>query len=152
MFEEIQKYIKEEILALFKLILETDQYGVNNKVGKNTLADSDLHRTANIQSDKIEEYNLFYNDYLDYIESGRKPFARKVPVDALVRWAKRKGIPDDSSTIYAIRESIYQKGIKARPIIEHFERELDELFDSTLSDRIFTTITSQLDRIFNSNQ
>lgn len=151
MFDELQKYIKEEILALFRLILETDQYGVNEKVGKNTLKDSDLHRTANIQSDRIEDYNLFYNDYLEYIESGRKPFARKVPVQALIQWARRKGIPDDSSTIYAIRESIYKYGIKARKILQYFEQELDELWENDLSNKIFETVTSQLDKIFNSN-
>lgn len=145
---ELEKYIKDEILALFRLILESE-HGINEKVGRNTLANSNLHDEANIQSDRIEDYNLFYNEYLEYIESGRKPFSRKVPVQALVKWARRKGINDDSSTIYAIRESIYQKGIKARKIIEHFETELDELFDSTLSDKIFDTLTKTLDKYFN---
>lgn len=144
---ELQKHIKDEILTLFRLILESE-HGINEKVGRNTLADSNLHDEANIQSDRIEDYNLFYNDYLEYIENGRKPFAKKVPVQALIQWARRKNIPDDSSTIYAIRESIFQKGIKARPILQYFEQELDELFDNDLSDRIFDTITKKLDNIF----
>lgn len=146
--QELEKYIREEILTLFRLILETDKFGINDKINRNTLADSNLHKTANVQTEGVEDYNLFFNDYLEYIESGRKPFTKKLPIDALVKWARRKGISDDSSTIYAIRESIYQKGIKARKIIEHFERELDELFDSTLSDIIFTTITKKIDEIF----
>lgn len=145
--KDLEKYIKDEILALFRLILESE-HGINEKVGRNTLADSNLHKEANVQSDRIEDYNLFYNEYLEYIESGRKPFSRKVPVDALVKWARRKHISDDSSTIFAIRESIYQKGIKARKIIEYFEVELDELFDNDLSDRIFETLTKKIDDIF----
>lgn len=146
--KELEKFIKEEILALFKLILETDKYGINEKVGRNTLADSNLHKTANVQTEGVEEYNLFFNDYLEYIEGGRKPFSRKVPIEALIKWARRKNIPDDSSTIYAIRESIYQNGIKARPILQYFEQELDELWENDLSDIIFTTITKKIDEIF----
>lgn len=145
--EELEKHIKEEILALFRLILESE-HGINEKVGRNTLTNSRLHDESNVQADSIEDYNLFYNDYLEYIESGRKPFARKVPVRALVEWARRKGVSDDSNTIYAIRESIYQKGIKARPILQYFEQELDDLWESDLSDKIFDTITKKLDDIF----
>lgn len=145
---ELQKYIKEEILALFRLILESE-YGINEKVGRNTLADSNLHKEAKVESNSIENFNLFYNDYLDTIEKGKKPFTEKVSVQALVSWAKRKGISSDSKTIYAIRESIYKYGIKARPLLVHFERELDEIFDQDIFDRIFEEITKSLEKYFN---
>lgn len=145
---ELVKYIKEEILALFRLILESE-YGINEKVGRNTLADSNLHKEAKVESNSIENFNLFYNDYLDAIEKGKKPFTEKVSVQALVSWAKRKGISSDSKTIYAIRESIYKYGIKARPLLVHFERELDEIFDQDIFDRIFEEITKSLEKYFN---
>ena len=145
--DNLVKYIKEEILALFRLILESE-YGINEKVNRNTLADSNLHKEAKVESQTPNEYMLFYNDYLEAIEKGKKPFSEKVSVQALVSWAKRKNIPSDSKTIYAIRESIYKYGIKARPIFEHFERELDELFDSTLYEKIFEEITKILDNYF----
>ena len=144
---ELVKYIKEEILALFRLILESE-YGINEKVGRNTLADSNLHKEAKVESNTPNEYLLFYNDYLEAIEKGRKPFTEKVSVQALVSWAKRKSIPSDSKTIYAIRESIYRYGIKGREILVHFERELDELFDKDLSYKIFEEITKSLDNYF----
>lgn len=145
---ELQKYIKDEILALFRLILESE-YGINEKIGRNTLGDSNLAKEAKVESNTPNEYLLFYNDYLEYIESGRKPFARKVPVQALIQWARRKGINDDSSTIYAIRESIYKYGIKARPLLIHFERELDVLFDKDIFDKLFDNLTKILDNYFN---
>ena len=83
------------------------------------------------------------------IEKGKKPFTEKVSVQALVSWAKRKGISSDSKTIYAIRESIYKYGIKARPLLVHFERELDEIFDQDIFDRIFEEITKSLEKYFN---
>lgn len=145
--ENIIKAIKEDILALFQLILEDDKYGTNIKVNINTLKDSNLHNEA-----KVEESNwvfsLFYNDYLTYIESGRKPKARKVPVDALVEWAKRKGIPSDNNTIYAIRESIYKVGIPKRPIFEPFIEQINEVWDEW-SDKIFEGIITNLNNYFN---
>lgn len=146
--DNLVKYIKEEILALFRLILESE-YGINEKVGRNTLIDSNLHKEAKVESQTPNEYMLFYNDYLEAIEKGKKPFTEKVSVQALVSWGKRKGISTDSKTIYAIRESIYKYGIKARPLLIHFERELDELFDKDLFDRIFEEITKSLDKYFN---
>lgn len=142
--DNLVKYIKEEILALFRLILESE-YGINEKVGRNTLADSNLHKEAKVEAQSPNEYLLFYNEYLEAIEKGKKPFTEKVSVTALISWAKRKNIPSDSKTIYAIRESIYKYGIKARPLLIHFERELDELFDKDL----FEELTKSLDKYFN---
>lgn len=56
--------------------------------------------------------------YIQFIESGRRPHATKVPVSVLIEWANRKGIDSDNSTIFAIRQAIFRDGIDPRPMFE----------------------------------
>lgn len=145
--ERIYKAIREDLLALFQLILEDDRYGTNDKVGINTLKDSRLHDEAYVES-KDNIFTLYYNDYLQYIETGRKPYTKKVPIVALFEWMKRKHISNDVRVAYAIQQSIYVNGITARPLLEPFEGELDRIIDEWL-DRIFNAIVEQLNTYFN---
>ena len=140
--------IKEDILALFHLILE-DDYGWNNKTNTNTLADSRLHDEAKVEVTDNFRFNLFYNDYLEYVERGRPIGETKVPVGALIEWAKRKGLPTDNKFIYAVRNSIFKKGIRPRPILKPFSDEMDKLWDEWAIE-LFVTITAELDNYFRS--
>lgn len=90
-----------------------------------------------------------YNDYAEYVENGRRPHARKVPIEALVEWAKRKGIPSDNRTLYAIRESIYKNGIKPRNILTTFYDAIDNEMDTAYADMLFDAITENLEEYFN---
>lgn len=145
--DNIKKIILEDIKALFQLIMEDDRFGTNRKVNINTLKDSNVHDDVDvILNDNI--FSLYYNDYLDYIQYGRKPKARKVPIKALYDWAVRKGIPTDNNTLYAIRESIYKYGIPSRPILSVFTQQLDREWDNTWSDKLFNEITKELEKYF----
>lgn len=145
--DNIKKLILEDIKALFQLIMEDDRFGTNRKVNINTLKDSNVHDDVDvILNDNI--FSLYYNDYLDYIQYGRKPKARKVPIKALYDWAVRKGIPTDNNTLYAIRESIYKYGIPSRPILSVFTQQLDREWDNTWSDKLFNEITKELEKYF----
>ena len=145
---KIYNSIKEDLKALFQLVLEDNRVGTNVKVGINTLASSRLHDEVDVEN-KGNIFSIFYNDYLDYIESGRKPHARKVPIDALIDWCRRKGIPSDNKTVYAIRESIYEAGIPSRPFFPIFDKEIDNLWESEWADNIFNEILNELNKFFN---
>jgi hypothetical protein len=86
---------------------------------------------------------------LEYVESGRKVGARRVPIRPLIDWMKQKGISNDDRVAWAIRESIYQLGIPARPLLEPFGYMLDERFERKIYDEIFNTIITNLDNFFN---
>lgn len=128
--------------------ISNDIWELFNTVMKNVL------NTVKDESPKIKAnddgdvYTIMYNYYLDYVESGRRPFVTRVPFQALVKWAKEKGIPSDNNTIFAIRESIYQTGIKARPIFDTFENAMDKEWEDKISDEILKIITGELDKIF----
>lgn len=132
------------------LVVMSSELGVNKKVGKNTLVDSDLFNTVDVKSEDIEVVTLLVNDYIDYIENGRKPGSFPPP-HAIAEWCQKKGLPSDNSTVFLICRSIYEKGIAPRPIFDGSEgvwETIDSVFDAWAED-IFTAITSGLTEWFN---
>ena len=144
--DELAKKITREIMIVWRQLMASD-YAINVK-SNTTLEFSNLDTQAKIEKDDWT-FNLFYNDYLQYIEEGRKPRARKVPIRPLIDWMKRNLISDDVRVAYAIRESIYKLGIPARPLLEPFGAMLDERFEAKIYDEIFNTIIIELDLFFN---
>ena len=144
--DELAKKITREIMIVWRQLMASD-YAVNVK-SNTTLEFSNLDTQAKIENNDWV-FDLFYNDYLQYIEEGRKPKARKVPIRPLIDWMKRNLISDDVRVAYAIRESIYKLGIPARPLLEPFGEMLDERFEQKIYDEIFNTIIIELDKYFN---
>ena len=143
---KIAKQLSREIMYVWRELMSSD-YSVNIK-SNTTLEFTNLDVQAKIEENDFT-FNLFYNDYLEYIESGRKPKARKVPIMAIISWMKRNFISDDVRVAYAIRESIYQLGIPPRPLLQPFGNMLDKRFEEKLYDYIFNIITEKLDLFFN---
>lgn len=132
------------------LVVMSSELGVNNKVGKNTLIGSDIYENVDVKSEDIEVVTLLVNDYIDYIENGRKPGSFPPP-HAIAEWCQKKGLPSDNSTVFLICRSIYEKGIAPRPIFDGSEgvwETIDSVFDAWAED-IFTAITSGLTEWFN---
>lgn len=144
--DDLAKKITREIMIVWRQLMSSD-YSVNVK-SNTTLEFSRLDTQAKIENNDWV-FDLFYNDYLQYIEEGRKPKARKVPIRPLIDWMKRNLISDDVRVAYAIRESIYQLGIPARPLLEPFGEMLDKRFEEKIYDEIFNTIITNLDKYFN---
>lgn len=144
--DELATKIAKELMIVWRQLMASE-YAINVK-SNTTLEFSNLDNEAKIKKDDWT-FSLFYNDYLEYVESGRKPRARKVPVRPLIDWMKQKGISNDVRVAYAIRESIYQLGIPARPLLEPFSAMLDERFERKIFDEIFNTIITNLDNFFN---
>lgn len=144
---DLAKKIAREIMIVWRQLMASD-YAVNVK-SNTTLEFSKLDTQAKIEHNNDWTYNLFYNDYLQYIEQGRKPEVTRVPIRPLIDWMKRNLISDDVRVAYAIRESIYQLGIPARPLLEPFGNMLDERFEEKIYDEIFNTIITELDKYFN---
>lgn len=141
--------IMTEAKSIVLSVMSSD-IGVNNKVGKNTLVDSDLFNTVGVKSEDIEVVTLLVNDYIDYIEHGRKAGSFPPP-QAIAEWCQKKGLPTDNSTVFLICRSIYEKGIAPRPIFDGSEgvwETIDSVFDAWAED-IFTAITSGLTEWFN---
>ncbi len=144
---DLAKKIAREIMIVWRQLMASE-YAINVK-SNTTLEFSNLDTQAKIEYNNDWVYDLFYNDYLQYVEQGRKPRARKVPIRPLIDWMKKNFISDDVRVAYAIRESIYQLGIPARPLLEPFGDMLDERFEEKIYEEIYEKITEQLDKYFN---
>lgn len=134
MINEIYKAIQEDIQDIFQQALKN----VN-------LEDSNLYKELKVEvNDSSDIFKVLYNDYLEYIEEGRKPKAKKVPIKNIIEWCKRKGIGSDNNTAYAIQQSIYMKGIPARPILINVDKNIDMQWMNKWSDDIFQEIIKKI--------
>ena len=62
-------------------------------------------------------FQILANDYYQAVSKGRKPRARKVPVEDLIKWIKEKKIPYRGSinnAAFAIQQAIYVNGIAGK--------------------------------------
>ena len=91
---------------------------------------------------------MMLNDYLVFIESGRRAGAKFPPVEPIVKWARKRGIPTDNSTIFLIRRAISRDGIKPSPFLAYIFEEMDNWWENDWADEIFNKIMEQIDNFF----
>ena len=148
---EAVRAIAEEAKAVMMSVLASD-LGVNPKVGRNTLVEGHIFQEVGCETEDIELVNILVNDYIRYIESGRKSGSFP-PVSVIAKWAAEKGITTDNRVVWAICQSIYRDGITPRPLIDAndgFWEQIDREWDNW-SSKIFEAITEQLDEEFKNN-
>ena len=120
---EIGKIVIEfskDLMTLVRMVMESN-VGINRKTGSNTLVNSNIYKTLSVKATNDGDliFDIILNDYLVFIESGRRKGAKFPPVEPIVKWARSRGIPTDNSTIYLIRRAISRDGIKSRPILQY---------------------------------
>ena len=150
---EIGKIVMEfskDLMTIVRMVMSSNQ-GINQKVGRNTLVDSKLYDTLSVRATNDGDliFDIILNDYLRYIESGRRAGAKFPPVEPIVRWCKSKGISTDNSTIFLIRRAISRDGIRPRPIMQYVFEEIDDEWNDSLADEIFDKIMETIDKYFN---
>ena len=152
--QPIADALAKEFEDMVRLVMDSEA-GINHKVGVNTLSGSNIYRdlmsSGMLSSDGLI-VSVLLNDYIFYIEHGRRKGAKMPPVEPIIRWARSRGISTDNSTIFLIRRAISRDGIKGRPIME----KVLELMDTEMAeeggwlDRVFDEIIKTVDEFFNS--
>ncbi len=139
-----------DIAKIIRMVMDSN-VGINTKTGRNTLSESDIYRQLSVisTSDGDLVFDIMLNDYIQFIESGRRKGAKFPPVEPIVRWCRQKGIPTDNSTIFLIRRAISREGIQPRPVMAKVFDELDKSWNGEWSDRLFDIIIEQIDKYFN---
>ncbi|KAA6333170.1 hypothetical protein EZS27_018397 [termite gut metagenome] len=144
--------IANEISLLFYSILEDEGVSVNKKVGKNTLASSNLRKDfeTQIKTGNSIVIDCLFNHYIDFIEKGRTPkYKKRPPIDALRNWALNNGISTDNHTLFAISNAIWRDGYAPRPIFSKLEELIEKKFENEWSLYLFTAIIQELNTYFN---
>ena len=139
-FKELQTEL--EIVGAFMANILIAEIVAKGKVASGNLRDSVeyvISRTEN--SYKVD---LLADRYITNVSDGRKAGYPNGGdgsfLKALIEWVKIKGLESDDkkvkSAAWAIRESIFQKGIPATNIIEfaieQIERQIDEMVTAAL--------------------
>lgn len=91
---------------------------------------------------------LVFPDYIEYINSGRRPHSKMPPTDAIVNWCRSKGIPTDNNTIWKIRQGIAEDGIKPRPVLTMIFDLAENEWNTEWAERVFNEIISELIKWF----
>ena len=151
---EINKFVIElskEIMDLVREVMSSNLL-INNKVGENTIAPSSMiYRNLQVKATNDGDlvYDIILNDYLTFIESGRRSGAKMPPVEPIVKWARARGIPTDNSTIFLIRRAIARDGIAPRPFMAIVMEQID-LMMPNWTDALFEEIMKIITEYFNS--
>ena len=128
----IMKVLQDELYILI-------EYSMKQK----GLGQSDLLDKAKINiSNNI--FLLIFPDYIDYVNSGRRPNAKMPPADAIINWCRQKGIPTDNNTVWRIRQGIAKQGIKARPVLDMIFDLAENEWMTDWSQRVFNEIIEEL--------
>ena len=149
---ELGRMLKEYMLA------EAEKGGRHRlrRDGQGSLASSTVEVTQG-------GFTLHLPEHAQYVDSGRRPGTKKVPISALIKWIKRyrivgrdpksgkyrKAAPGSvNATAFAIQQAIFKKGIKARPFLEktlaYGEELVAALVDEVLIPEIATVLEFQL--------
>lgn len=92
------------------------------------------------------------NDYITYIDKGRKP-GKNAPISALKQWIKAKGLATDEKKVtalaYAINNKIKRQGIKARPVLETTLNQNLPLYNKIIDDNLNKDLDKYLNEKLN---
>lgn len=144
---DINKIVTEftkDIMKLVHAVIDGQDLG-NNKTS------SDIYKNlqVNATNDGDLVFDIILNDYLKFIESGRRKGAKMPPVEPIVKWAKKHGIPTDNGTIYLIRRAISRDGIAPRPFMDKVFADIDDVWDKNWADELFDEIMRMINDFFN---
>lgn len=144
---DINKIVMEftkDIMKLVHAVMDGQEFA-SNKIG------SDIYKNlqVNATNDGDLVFDIILNDYLKFIESGRRKGADMPPVEPIIKWAKKHGIPTDNGTIYLIRRAISRDGIAPRPFMDKVFEDIDDVWDKNWADELFDEIMRMINDFFN---
>lgn len=159
MMTEINKILKEilnDINIIIEDVFKDNEISENIKVGKNTLWNSDLQKQAETKMGSSTDpvINILFNDYISYVERGREAkHEPRVPIEPLIEWAQKKNIHMGNKTLrqvaFMAQRSIYEKGIRPRPILHYVFENIDKQWDKEWTDKLFNEIIKDINKFFN---
>ena len=146
--ELLAKAFAEDVMNITADIMASNL--MLNKKGINTIApNSDIFKEMEAKASGNIVIELLLNNYVKYIESGRKAGSKFPPIEAIREWAKKKLGKQDNSTIFLIRRAIAEDGIKPRPFMYKVLNTIDKKWDGEWSSELFQELTKIIDEFFN---
>lgn len=156
--DKILKAIGDDIIEQIRAVFASD-VGINSKVGKNTLKDSNLSEQLQyniVPTNKGGAINVEANFYMVYIEWDRPPkYGKRPPVKEIIKWLKRKHIVSKNSTVkevekkaYLISRAIWRDGWKGRKLTPKIMEAIENHWENKASMYIFDELTKIIEDKF----
>lgn len=144
--DKVIQGMAEDILNIMREIMDDNDLAYSN-LKKN------MYTEAKIDGDNAV-LKLITAHYIYWVDQGRGP--SKIPpltrwadpVGDIADWCRRKGIPSDNSTVWAIIQKIHKYGYEGKFFLEDFWRQAEQATYDNL-DKLFDAIISELTEWFN---
>lgn len=130
--------LSKQLVPILKAVLEQDGVKANSDLIKSISAVSD---------DKLIEFIM--NDYYEYVSSGRRAGARKVPIENLIEFIKKNNIqPKPGQTTnqlaFAIQNSIFKSGITGKHYIDQVLQTIGDYSANYVADDLSAEVADTL--------
>ena len=142
------------------LAYRISKYGVNERIGRNTLQGSNLEASINVTANE-DGITLQIADYWEFIARGwKRTGTMRLFVKNINDWVSKNGIRigdlKQSQIVWIIIKNIWERGISPRPFMVYDDEgdltkmipELDEYIDKWFED-LFNAIMEETDKYFN---
>jgi len=137
--DDIIKNFATDLLNVILFQLEQPYTSQSGKKFKGLDKSSPLYNSMMVVYDSTPTIKVESLDYLKYLDGGRRAGARKIPVQIILKWIKKKKIRPrnargqfKSMTLnqlaFVIQRSIFRIGIRPRNIIKKSFQQIDELY------------------------
>lgn len=113
---------------IFKLFQRDIKASITTVLAQyNILPNSDLAKSVELLNND-KGWGLYINSYIKFIQSGRRRFAKKIPIKFILEFIRKRKITSSegltkNQLAFVLQNSIYQNGIKGkRGIMEKIEK------------------------------
>lgn len=164
-FREILADVARAIIGEMLRILENGPYG---GLRKNSALRKQLLSAGAVQISQQRGaggkfgslgLQIIAQDYLQWLDTGRKPGGKKVPIEALLKWVRQRGLnrgkngrftgaASINQIAWAVQRAIWLHGIKGRHFITPAFALGAEVLDKLLDDSALDIISRDLDAQF----
>lgn len=110
--------------------------------------DEDAHIVEDLKSEAVgmDLVKVMIHDYYANINNGSHYTTKHPPFQAIRDWCEEKLNTTDNSVVFAVREAIFQRGLKARPFMGDIILAIDDLYES-FGDEVFEIFCEEVDKI-----
>jgi len=112
------------------------------------LSGTDLEKSIEWEY-KDNSFILWANSYFEWVDKGRRPGVKRIPVEAIIKWMKKEGIRPYKSQTYNqaafhITNAIYKVGIKGRNYKNKITEDSLELISELLAVELSVAIADEI--------
>ena len=136
-----------KIYDAFKKLAETVKTVIKASMVENGIAE-DSHIVEDLKSEAVgmDLVRVLIHDYYAYINNGSHYTQYPPPIDAIRAWCEEKLHTTDNSVVFAVREAIFKRGLKARPFMGDVISAIDDLYES-FGDEVFEIFCEEIDKM-----